>query len=78
MWVGCRARQGASWHWAVNVKAASGMGSERRQKLEKKISGQCGGGGGEGQGRLLTQGGSLFIPSPTTSKPKFKFFAVGS
>lgn len=77
MWVGCRARQGESWHWAVDMKAASGIGSERRQKLEKKISGQWWG-GGEGQGRLLTQGGSLLIPSPTTSKPKFKFFAVGS
>ena len=45
MWVGCRARQGESWHWAVDMKAASGMGSERRQKLEKKISGQWWGGG---------------------------------
>lgn len=64
------------WHWAIDMKLVPGMGSKRKQKPGNEN--HAGGGGGGGARTLLTQSDSLFIPSHTKSKLKFKFFAVGS
>lgn len=50
--MGSRARQSTSWHRAVDGETASGMGSERKQKLANDSQWAV---GAAGQGHLLTQ-----------------------